>query len=197
MIEIENDLYGLILAGGKSSRMGTDKGLLQYHGKPQREYLFELAQTVCERVFYSIREDQQATFNPHESITDRNEYRGPFNGMLSANTAFSNKAWLVLACDLPLIDSAAIKQLVTERNPSKVATAFATQKSGLPEPLVAIWEPQGLQQAKDYLKTTDSSCPRKFLINSDIKLVHPKNDAVLYNANSQEEFEHVKSLLDL
>jgi molybdopterin-guanine dinucleotide biosynthesis protein A len=94
-----------------------------------------------------------------------------------------------------LLDKAALKSLVLKRNPRKLATAYATQASGLPEPLVAIWEPKGLQRAKEYLKVAESSCPRKFLINSDIDLVYPEKDEVLYNANSFTEFEFAKSKL--
>ncbi|NNE77041.1 MAG: NTP transferase domain-containing protein, partial [Pricia sp.] len=48
-------IYGLVLAGGKSSRMGKDKGLIPYHGMPQREYLYHLLGRVCDKTFLSIR----------------------------------------------------------------------------------------------------------------------------------------------
>lgn len=189
------DIYGLILTGGKSTRMGRDKGLLEYHGKPQREYLFELAGQFCESVFYSLRSDQQTDFEGSNTIIDMNEYRGPFNGILSAHETYPDKSWLVLACDLPLIDAKSIRELIINRDETKDATAFATSKTKLPEPLVAIWEPKGLKKAKNYLQEAESSCPRKFLLNSDTELVYPETDAVLYNANNKEEFEHVKTLL--
>ena len=54
-----NDIMGLVLAGGRSQRMGMDKGMLQYHGKPQREYLYEQLEPICSRVFLSIRPEQE------------------------------------------------------------------------------------------------------------------------------------------
>ena len=54
-------LYGLVLSGGKSTRMGTDKGLITYHGIPQREYIYKLLEEVCDATFLSIRDDQAAT----------------------------------------------------------------------------------------------------------------------------------------
>ena len=98
-------LYGLVLAGGKSTRMGSDKGLIQYHDRPQQEYLYHLLEQVCSKVYLSIRNEQQASVsNEFNVIADQNEYHGPFNGILSAHKAHPNVAWLVLACDLPLLD---------------------------------------------------------------------------------------------
>ena len=192
----EIELKGLILSGGKSTRMGTDKGLLNYHGIPQREYLYGLLENLGLECYLSIRTEQQGNVPDNfNTIVDNNRHRGPFNGILSAHETSPEAAWLVLACDLPLLDKAALKSLVLKRNPRKKATAYATQASGLPEPLVAIWEPRGLQRAKEYLKTAESSCPRKFLINSDIDLVYPEKDELLYNANSLTEFEFAKSRL--
>ncbi|TXN35739.1 NTP transferase domain-containing protein [Flagellimonas hymeniacidonis] len=187
-------IYGLVLAGGKSTRMGSDKGLLSYHGIPQQEYLYKLLENVCDSVFLSVRDEQHAALGSEFNfVIDKNEYKGPFNGILSAHSEYPEVAWLVLACDLPMIDLAALKQLSDSRNTDKLATSFASKMSGLPEPLITIWEPSGLQKAIAYLKTTESSCPRKFLINSDTELVHPSQDEVLYNANSISDYEFVKS----
>lgn len=187
-------LYGLVLAGGKSTRMGTDKGLLNYHGKPQQEFLYELLDEVCDQAFLSLRKDQnQSILNDFKVVVDNNEYRGPFNGILSAHKMHPEVAWLVLACDLPLLDLQSIKTLVKSRNARQLATSFATNQSGLPEPLITIWEPKGLQKAIEHLSSAESTCPRKFLINSDIKLVTPERDELLYNANSLEDYQFAKS----
>ncbi|SFC28171.1 molybdopterin-guanine dinucleotide biosynthesis protein A [Flagellimonas taeanensis] len=189
-------VYGLVLAGGKSTRMGADKGWLTYHKVPQQEYLYTLLGEVCDQVYLSVRKEQQQDIpEGFKTIVDNDEHRGPFNGILSAHTQHPDVAWLVLACDLPLIDKNALRQLMDNRDPNKKATSFGTCETGLPEPLVAIWEPTGLEEAKAYLKTAESSCPRKFLIHSDIALVHPEKDEVLYNANSLEEYEFAKSKL--
>ena len=187
-------LFGLVLAGGKSTRMGSDKSQIQYHGIPHQEHLYKLLESVCDEVFLSVRPEQlESVPSDFKAVADNNQHRGPFNGILSAHADNPNDAWLVLACDLPLIDAETIIQLYSERDPNKYATSFATKESGLPEPLVTIWEPQALEQAKKYLKTAESSCPRKFLINSDIKLVFPSRDEVLYNANSLSEYEYAKT----
>ena len=47
-------LHGLVVCGGQSTRMGMDKSQLQYHGVPQREWLYELLQPLCEDVYISL-----------------------------------------------------------------------------------------------------------------------------------------------
>lgn len=183
-------LYGLVLSGGKSSRMGTDKSVIAYHGIPQREYLYDLLSQVCDETFISIREDQQVALpSQMEFIIDLNEFKGPYNGLLSAHRKYPDAAFLVLACDLPLIDITALKQLILERNPAKKATAFALKETPLPEPLCAIWEPQALKESVAYLESGKGACPRKYLINHNTQLVFPKDENVLLNANSKAEYK--------
>ncbi|SEM19206.1 molybdenum cofactor guanylyltransferase [Maribacter orientalis] len=183
-------LYGLVLSGGKSTRMGTDKGLIEYHGVPQREYLYDLLSQVCENTFISLREEQEDELPAAiKTIVDLNEFKGPYNGLLSAHKKYPDVAWLVLACDLPLMDLDALKELISQRDSAKEATAFALKENPLPEPLCAIWEPHALQQSITYLESGNGTCPRKYLINHNTKLVFPKYQNVLLNANSEEDYK--------
>lgn len=187
----------MVLAGGQSRRMGQDKGLLDYHGKPQRDYLYEQLQPLCQRVYMSIRPGQEGTLpEGMPYILDENQYRGPFNGLLSAHHKFPEAAWLVVACDLPLMDTKALRYLIDRRDPKALATAFATHTSGLPEPLAAIWEPGALRQAIAFLESGESTCPRKFLINANTRLVFPEDDLWLANANAPEDYEILQEKLN-
>ncbi|AIY13682.1 molybdenum cofactor guanylyltransferase [Cellulophaga baltica] len=189
-------LYGLVLSGGKSTRMGTDKGLIAYHGIPQRDYIYKLLEEVCDATFLSIREDQAATIPENfQIITDENKFKGPFNGILSAHKKYPKVAWLVLACDLPLIDVKALKELIQARDTTKLATSFALKENPLPEPLCAVWEAEGLKAAVDYMNSGQGSCPRKFLIRNDVSLVFPSDEKVLLNANSVSEYEEALKIV--
>ena len=82
-------IYGLVLSGGKSTRMGKDKGLITYHGVPQREYLYQLLEKVCERTFISIREEQASEVSSAvNTIVDEDVFKGPFDGILSAHNKY-------------------------------------------------------------------------------------------------------------
>ena len=143
---LKDDIYGLILAGGKSSRMQTDKGELQYHdAMSQRTFLYKMLQKFCAKTFISCRKDQAENLQSGEAcIVDENMYEGPLNGILSAHHRFPQVAWLVLAVDLPHLTDKTIQVLLDERDTLKAATAYSTQTSQMPEPLIAIWEPVSL-----------------------------------------------------
>lgn len=185
-------LYGLVLAGGKSQRMGEDKGLINYHGIPQRDHLRELMSHYCQETFYSCRADQAEELTP--SLVDTFEGLGPFGGILSAFRQKPDAAWLVAACDLPLLDDATFSQLVGYRNPSRLATAFNSPSTEFPEPLITIWEPRAYPVLLQFL-AQGYSCPRKVLINADVELMDAETPQALLNVNTPEEKETALNII--
>src|SRR6202051_609577 len=145
MTESAAPVYGLILAGGSSSRMHRDKAALQYRGQSQLDRAFELASRHVSRVFVSVRPTQTAapTRAQRPMIVDSAAGEGPIVGIRSALAAHPQVAWLVLACDLPFLSDAALSRLLRERDVAGLATAYRSAHDGLPEPLCAIWESAG------------------------------------------------------
>lgn len=188
-------LSGIVLAGGKSRRMGVDKSMINYHGKPQREYLFDLMETQCDKTFMSCRPDQIASFIMHPGLPDSFLGLGPFGAILSAFRNQPNHAWLVVACDLPLIDNKALTYLINNRNTSKIATAFLNPATDFPDPLFTIWEPRAYPVLLQFL-AQGFSCPRKVLINSDIELLDVPNPEILKNVNRPEEYDEVMEIIN-
>lgn len=180
-------VYGLVLAGGKSQRMGQDKGLIDYHGMPQRDWVAEQLNDVCEEVFFSVRPDQE-NLPDGQLLPDTFTGLGPFGAILSAFREHPQAAWLVVACDMPLLDKEGLQFLLQARNPSQLATAFHNPATGWPDPLLTIWEPRAYPTLLQFL-TQGYSCPRKVLINSDVKVVEAPKADILRNANSPEERE--------
>jgi len=136
------ELYGLILAGGKSSRMGKDKSVIDYHGKPQMDVASDLLSPFCKKVFLSTRR-AQAGHEPYKKFSHVHddpqfEGEGPLAGILSAMKKYPTAAWLVLACDLPFVTEDTLRHLLKHRDPSRIATAYKSSHDGLPEPLCAI-----------------------------------------------------------
>lgn len=190
------EVWGLLLAGGQSTRMGCDKGLLHYHGKSQRLHVFEELKKNCAKTFISLRENQiEEEVASEFHIYDQNRFKGPFNGLLSAHLKFPEVAWLVVACDLPFLDGEGLKHLLEHRNSNAVATALSKMDSELPEPLIAIWEPRGLKIAESYLREAESSCPRKFLMRHNCNIIPTLNNDWLENANSPEDYLKIQTKL--
>lgn len=185
-------LNGLVLAGGQSLRMGVDKGNINWHGKPQRYYMADMLQPFCSQVFISHRDGQLAKAEePYPVLQDTFTGLGPYGAILSAFRENPDSAWLVIACDLPLMDDATLRNLVAWRNSSSVATAYHSPVTEFPEPLIAIWEPRSYPILLSFL-AQGYSCPRKVLINTDITLLNAPNPEALTNVNTPEEMEIVK-----
>jgi molybdopterin-guanine dinucleotide biosynthesis protein A len=189
-------VYGLILAGGSSSRMQRDKATLLYGGKSQLDRTFELAGRHVAEVFVSVRASQTA--DPARArrpmIVDTVAGEGPIVGIRSALTAYPQVAWLVLACDLPFLSDAALAQLLRERDAVGLATAYRSVHDGLPEPLCAIWEPAAGPALASY-QEGGGRCPRKFLIRHAARLLEPVDRRALDNVNTPEEYAEALAAL--
>ena len=177
-------VQGLVLAGGKSSRMGKDKTELNYHGKSQLDHTLKLLEDNLLTTFVSVATDQQ--LENFEIIQDKFVNLGSFGAICSAFQHNPNKAWLVLATDLPFVDGNLIKLLLKHRNPQKVATAIKGKSKQFVEPLIAIYEPKAYPVLLSYL-AQGYSCPRKVLINSDVEIVEV-DDNLIRNINTPQEF---------
>ncbi|MDR6462018.1 NTP transferase domain-containing protein [Chryseobacterium sediminis] len=198
MISKETDfpqLNGLVLAGGKSLRMGNPKDKINWHGKEQRYYAADLLTPFCENVFISCRQDQLEHFDTdYNALTDTFLNMGPFGGILSALRAQRDKAWLVVACDLPLLDKNSLEFLIRSRDAKKAATTYESPFDGLPEPLITIWEPKSYPLLLNFLGL-GNTCPRKVLMNSDTLILKPNNPDALMNVNTPEEMTKAKEIL--
>ena len=184
-------MNGLVFAGGQSVRMGRDKGSIDYHGKPQREYIADLISAHCDETFISVQgEPDFESDYPflHDSFTGL----GPVGGLLSAFRSNPNNAWFAVACDIPMLDAAALELLRVNRNPSKLATCYHNPATDFPEPLITIWEPRAYPQLLNFL-SLGYSCPRKVLINNDVEELHVDRPEILTNVNTPEDYEKVKS----
>ena len=93
---------------------------------------------------------------------------------------------LVLACDLPYIDSSTIEKITTQRDLDKDATAYKSEYNMFVEPLCTIYEPRIVQNFQKYI-ALNKTCPRKVLINSNVKILELENKKALDNANTQED----------
>ncbi|MEQ8363546.1 MAG: NTP transferase domain-containing protein [Cyclobacteriaceae bacterium] len=178
-------LCGLVLGGGLSVRMGADKAYLNYHGKPQRDYAFELLDQFCGRTYFSI--NAQATSDKN-TITDAYPFKGPLNGILSAFKHQPDAAWLTLPVDMPFVDETIIQFLIDHRDVTKVATCFYDSEGKLPEPLLTIWEPSCALLLKAFYDEGKTS-PRDFLKTANIKLLQVPNKKALKNINTPSDFD--------
>lgn len=187
---LEKPVYGLILTGGKSSRMGEPKALINYRGVPHAQYLFDLLSKSCEKVFLSSKPSQWdgTSLNSYPTITD--SYDGPIGGMLSAFEKFPDVNWIVLACDLVNINEKTIQKLLANAGP-EIATCFKNQQKGFPEPLCAFYSPNARRIFMDAFRS-GVTCPVKVLRNINVTLIDQGEGIDLMNINTPEERHEVR-----
>lgn len=150
-------MVGVVLSGGQSSRMGTDKGLIRLEAR-------NWAQTACEKlaalsltVVVSVNDAQYETYAsifPTEQLVKDNEQvalKGPLLGVLSAHVQYPQDDLFILACDMPLMEQAVLEQLLANWQslceegsdaPSRDACLFANHDQA--EPLCAIYSARAL-----------------------------------------------------
>jgi molybdenum cofactor guanylyltransferase len=184
-------INGLILAGGRSSRMGYDKSLIEYHSVSQREYLFTLLKKVCDNVYTSCKttEEFPISLNP---LADQFNLESPLNGIMTAFATSPNTAWLTVPVDMPLINDFAIAHLLNNRDSTKTATCFFDSDGKKPEPLFTIWETSAYPLLLEYYKAGNKS-PREFLMRENIHVIEIPDKKFLININDSEELKRFRS----
>jgi len=181
-------LYGLVLAGGRSRRMGHDKASLDREGQSQLHFVFSLLQEVTDQTFVSTRVDQadDPERQGFPKIVDRHEDMGPLAGILSALETHSQVDWLVVACDLPNLDRQTLDFLIENRSSDKPFTAYRSSYDGLPEPLCAIYR-SGSDVTIRAFVDDGIDCPRKMLTRSESELLDQPNPTALDNINTPDD----------
>jgi molybdopterin-guanine dinucleotide biosynthesis protein A len=189
-------LYGLVLAGGRSTRMQRDKAALEYRpGETQLDAAVKLLTPRVARVFVSVRaEEREGLRSAYPQIVDRGDVQGPIAGIGAALAEHPEAGWLVLACDLPFLDAQTLDTLIASRDPSSDATAFRSSRDGLPEPLCAIYEPRASASLAAHI-AAGRNCPRKYLVNAHTRLLEQPNPRALDNVNTVAEYGDAMSAL--
>lgn len=191
------ELYALILAGGHSRRMGQDKAHLIFNHRTQLVREIELAMEVCPSVFLSLRADQALPIEAEEAgmeaIRDRHGEIGPLGAILSAMETYPQKAWFVIAIDLPLLDLHTLEMLVAGRDPATIATAYRNPATGDPHPMCTIYEPSARPVIEDFLFGRDIRDAQQLLLHAEPapKTVPLDNPRALDGVNTPGDYDRI------
>ena len=192
----EASIHGLVLAGGGSSRMGQDKGLLEYHhGIPQVLWLTRLLEGFCKSVYVSVN-SRQHEVDPYvglPTLLDRTPYQGPAAGLLSAWEEIPGAARLVVAVDLPFVNEETLERLVAGRSPGSLATAFR-HPVGILEPVCTLWEPAARVVITEQFVAGEWSL-RQVLEAGPVGELTPSTPRVLRSVNTPNEYQKAVTIL--
>ncbi|GAA5854835.1 hypothetical protein JCM9279_005531 [Rhodotorula babjevae] len=161
-LQLNADLAVVLLLGGRSTRMGSPKHLLEHPATRQPLYQHHL-DLLCKLrdegvfpagVFVSARCDQRDRLELSEGVElveddpDKDGDIGPASGILQAANAKPDTTWLVLAVDLPFVTRSSILRLLAAHAPDAPVSLYLHPSDGNPEPLFSVWTPRALEQLR-------------------------------------------------
>lgn len=137
-------MIGIVLSGGKSTRMGTDKGLMVEDGLNWAQLAFSKLRSLVDEVYVSVSSAQAAkyagSFGDKLIIDDQSlSMGGPVLGLLSAHIAHPKEDIIVLACDMPRMEKDPIEYLLRQyKGMPEMETYLFVNDKGF-QPLMAIY----------------------------------------------------------
>ncbi|HEY0054096.1 MAG TPA: molybdenum cofactor guanylyltransferase [Pedobacter sp.] len=145
-----NNILGVVLCGGQSKRMGSDKGLLLKDGIAWAVLIARKLKEVGLDVVVSINEKQQqayqSIFPDTPLIVDHLPIDGPLDGLLSIHRNFRDKDILLMACDLIDMKPEVIEKLITSYTNNSEFDYYVYEQHGFTQPFCAIYTAGGLAQ---------------------------------------------------
>ncbi len=191
------DLIGIVLMGGKSSRMGTDKSQLIANTSLTNETQKNFAQLAHAKlkcyvgdVFYSINQEQN-NLHLNNTIIDEYPEEGPLSGIISA-LRFTQTSILVLGVDVPLVTKQSIKNIIVHRNWDLLTTTYYNTETRIWEPMLSIWEIETLPCLEEYF-TNGGRSIQQFLNQYGNQRVQILDVKEFTNVNTPEEYERVQA----
>ena len=184
-------MKGLLLVGGKSSRMGTDKSEMIFRdGLTQRERGVKMLGEICDEVFISVADGEGENI-----IADAFGNIGPLGAIASAQQHSPDDTWLVLACDLPLLEPETLEALQSAHQPDHNATYFNSATDGFPEPLCAIWGPSSTSAVSNAI-ASGKLCPRSVLQEINGHALDSPGLWALANTNTEADAAEIRALIE-
>jgi molybdenum cofactor guanylyltransferase len=187
----KTNLLGVVLCGGESKRMGTDKGLLQLNGKTWVECIADKLRGQGIPVVISINEKQlspyKEIFEEKDLIVDQLPMHGPLNGLLTVHQKFPEKDILLMACDLIDMDAAILQELtiIYENNEAEY---FAYEENNFFQPLCAIYTSKALKSLQERLVNGSlANYSFQYILNSSNTFrLHTSTSKAFANYNSSQ-----------
>ena len=191
-------MTAFVLAGGKSSRMGADKALLELAGQTLLQRALKLARAVTEDVRIVGARDKFGEFAP--VVEDKYPNRGPLAGIHAALTSTPSALNLILAVDLPFLEKRFLQYLVAEACAANAVVTVPRAAGGL-QPLCAVYRREFAALAEKALAAgrnkIDTLYPQTAvrIIDEDELARFAFSAAMFDNLNTQEEWERARQRL--
>jgi molybdopterin-guanine dinucleotide biosynthesis protein A len=185
-----NTITGIILAGGKSSRMGEDKGFLSLNGKTFMSYIIEALQPIVGEIIIVSSNSDYDIFKL-KRVADVMKDSGPLAGLYAGLLHSETENNIVLSCDVPLISTSVLKKLIEGFTPETDVIQFESQ--GKTMPLIAMYKKHCMHPILKLLQTNERRL--QFAIKQlDIRTIQldPELGETVRNINTVRELKELK-----
>ena len=186
----KSTITGIILAGGKSSRMGEDKGFLKLNGKTFMSSIIAALKPIVGEIIIVSNNSEYDVFNL-KRFADSMEDSGPLAGLYSGLLHSETENNIVLSCDVPLISTSVLKKLL-EGAPSE-AEVIQFESEGKTMPLVAMYKKKCRHHFLKLLQTNERRL--RFAIDQlDVKTITLDSELgkTVRNINTISELKDLK-----
>ena len=191
---MKQEATGIILAGGKSKRMGTDKGFVRLLNKPLIQYAIDILKPLCRHLIISSNNPDYEQFGL-PVIEDLVEDAGPMSGIFSGLSFSSTRKNLVLSCDMPLVNKGLLEALLNDES----GIMAVPEHDSLLEPLCACYPKESKDLLEDYLNSARFKLMDLIKENPVSKIhIHPGlpfySDNLFININRPEDLQRATRL---
>lgn len=197
MMNRKRPLYALIVCGGKSQRMGMEKCLLDYHGNPQWQYIYETVKGLADATLISCNAQQAILFpSSLPVIIDDDKFGdiGPMNALLTAFEKYTDVDFLFIGCDYPFVSKADISLLLDAVNGNYESVAAYNDEADMYEPMIALYNKGIAEVIKKKFAAGDFSLQR-VLQDADVWRVNLRKEAIV-SADTPQQFLAAKQMLN-
>lgn len=187
-----NRVAGVVLAGGLSSRFGSDKAFAQFHGLTMISYAIQEIIMACEKIVISGEASKYGKWG-YKCIPDNFKHAGPLGGVEATMTYLVGENYthvLVSTCDMPLIDSHLLRKLINQDADSSQGVCYENQ------PFPCLLPTECLPEVRGILKSQGRHSMKQLFANLKmIKLLIEDVETIKFaNANTFEDLRKINMM---
>ena len=192
------DITGIILSGGKSSRMGENKSLLKIGNKTIIERIVELMKDIFSENIIITNTPDEYKFLQLPLYEDIYKWKGPLAGIHSGLTYSKTEKNFVISCDTPLMTKEMIQYIVNFQTRKPIVFCRA---AGYRQPLIGVYKKQIIIENEKLLSNNDETTDKSFhhfLKKVNAEIIDPQDlpfykDELFFNVNSPDDYTIILS----
>jgi len=196
MSELRNNITGVILAGGKSSRIGIEKALLKINSISLIERSISFCKIYFQEVLISANDVSKFSFTELDCITDVYPQLGPISGIHSALISAKTEKIFVMSVDI-LFDEPRLIETITDYQTEKVITIPVVDE--IPQYVFGIYSKKIIRKIETEISVNNLYSPKRLIKDVETELIDFSrleyfNKSRFININTPEDFETAKKV---